>query len=272
MTVPVVGRSVLVRARILTDDCPLWRLILATAERAHVPRARDGPRMGGLAATSDRVTLLLPCSFRGPSLNGVTSATTMDSSTVVVPERPTGDLPIAGTSYAVRCPKLKLWMTVLEHQKQSRARQALEPQIERVYERFIELNQAGVGEGEEVDKLLNQLSVLQNACGQSPNTLQLADIFLDFLGTCIIDKKQSERLSALYHSNDGDVDMPHLVIAVDHLNVLFQGWLYDQADFVGMEPPEIPERPAPNRAARRAKQPADPATSTPRKRASSRTR
>lgn len=183
------------------------------------------------------------------SLIGVTAndATTFDSASVTVPDRPVGIVTIAGKDYQLRCPKLRVWMAMIERQEDYEAGQALKPHIQEIYRK---LNQSP-GEDERV-KLIEQYSVLQPSFARSPTALQLAELLLDFLCSCMLDKSDADTLRKSYNSEDGGCDIPHLRVALDDMDDVFSAWLDDQSNLVGVNRPELVERPQPvNREERR---------------------
>lgn len=183
------------------------------------------------------------------SLTGVTTeaATTFDSAAVTVPDRPTGTITIAGRDYSMRCPKLRVWMAIIERQEDYEAAQAIKPHIQTIYRKLS----SNVAE-EERNKLIEQYGVLQPTFSQAPTALQLAELLLEFMCSCMIERTDAEDLRAAYISDDGPCDIPHLRMALDDMDETFSSWLDDQADFVGVQRPELPERPEPaNREQRR---------------------
>lgn len=174
-------------------------------------------------------------------------ATTFDSGSVAVTERPVGVVTIAGRDYEVRCPKLRVWISMIERQEDYEAAQALKPHIQEIYRKLA----ASPGE-EERNKLIEQYAVIQPTYSQAPTALQLADQLLDFLCSCMTDRSGADALRQSYTSDEGRCDIPHLRLALDDMDVVFSAWLDDQSDFVGVKRPEPPERPQPaNREQRR---------------------
>lgn len=174
------------------------------------------------------------------------SVSAFDSAAVTVPDRPTATLTIADREYEVRCPKLRVWMSVIERQEDYEAGTALKPHVQELY-----LKLAQHPSDEERDKLIDQYRTLQPVYSAAPTVLQLATYLLDFLCSCMIDRADAQTLSEAYNTDDGDVDIPHLRRALDEMDSAFADWLDAQADFVGVQRPELPE-PVPNRAAKRA--------------------
>lgn len=173
--------------------------------------------------------------------------TTFDSAAVPVPDRPVGIVSIAGTDYELRCPKLRVWMAIIERQEDYDSGQALKPHIHEIYRKLAQ----SPGD-EERNKLIEQYGVLQPTFAQAPTALQLADMLLDFLCSCMTDRAKSDHLRRAYVSDDGPCDIPHLRMALDEMDEIFSKWLDEQADTVGVIRPELPERPQPvNREARR---------------------
>lgn len=149
----------------------------------------------------------------------------------------------------MRCPKLRVWMAVIERQEDYDAGQALKPHVQEMY-----LKLAQQPSDEERDKLIDQYKTIQPVFAQAPTVLQLAAFLLDFLASCMVDPQQGQVLSEAYNTNDGAVDIPHLRRALDDMDENFADWLDEQADFVGVRRPELPERPEPvaNRTEKRA--------------------
>lgn len=173
--------------------------------------------------------------------------TTFDSAAVPVPERPVGLVDIAGRQFEMRCPKLRVWMAMIERQEDYDAGQALKPHIQEIYRKLAQ----SPGD-EERNKLIEQYSVIQPTFSQAPTALQLADLLLDFLCSCMVNRSEADVLRQSYSSDDGGCDIPHLRLALDEMDEVFSSWLDDQADLVGVKRPEPVERPEPiNRAARR---------------------
>lgn len=172
-----------------------------------------------------------------------------DSSDTTTSDRPTATFDIAGRTYEMRCPKMRVWMAVMERQEDYESGQVLKPHVQDIYLRL-----ATDPSVEERDKLLAQLGTVQSVFSQAPTVLQLASFFLDFLASCMVDPKDAQALAEAYNSNDGAVDIPHLRLALDDMDSKFADWLDEQADLVGVRRPELPERPEParNRADRRA--------------------
>jgi hypothetical protein len=172
-----------------------------------------------------------------------------DSAAVTVPDRPTATFTIGGREYKMRCPKLRVWMAVIERQEDYDAGQALKPHIQELY---TQLAKRPIGE--ERDKLIEQYKTIQPVYSQAPTALQLATFLLDFLANCMIEADDRQALSEAYHTDDGPVDIPDLRRALDEMDEVFADWLDAQSDFVGVQRPELPERPEPvaNRADRRA--------------------
>jgi hypothetical protein len=169
------------------------------------------------------------------------NATTFDSAAVTVAERPVGVITIAGDKYEVRCPKLRVWIAMIERQEDYDAGQALKPHIQEIYRKLA----ASPGD-EERAKLIEQYSIIQPTYGQAPTALQLADLLLDFLCACMINRDAADALRRSYTSDEGGCDIPHLRVALDDMD---SAWLDDQSDLVGVK---RPEPPAPvNREARR---------------------
>lgn len=178
----------------------------------------------------------------------VNDATTFDSAAVTVAERPVGVVNIAGTDYQMRCPKLRVWIAMIERQEDYDGGQALKPHIQEIYRK---LNQSP-GE-EERTKLIEQYSILQPTYARAPTALQLAELLLDFLCACMLDRSSAEALRQSYNNDDGGCDIPHLRVALDDMDAVFSQWLDDQSNLVGVTRPEPVERPVPvNREARRA--------------------
>lgn len=177
----------------------------------------------------------------------VKDATRFDSAAVTVTERPVGVVNIAGRDYEVRCPKLRVWIAMIERQEDYDAGQALKPHIQEIYRKLAQ----GPGD-EERNKLIEQYAVIQPTYSQAPTALQLADLLLDFLCSCMTDRASADALRQSYASDEGGCDIPHLRLAIDDMDEVFAGWLDDQSDLVGVNRPEPPERPQPaNREARR---------------------
>lgn len=178
----------------------------------------------------------------------VNDATTFDSTAVTVAERPVGVVNIAGTDYEMRCPKLRVWIAMIERQEDYDGGQALKPHIQEIYRK---LNQSP-GE-EERNKLIEQYSIIQPTFSRAPTALQLADLLLDFLCACMVNKTGAETLRQSYNNDDGGCDIPHLRLALDDMDNVFSQWLDDQSNLVGVTRPEPVERPQPaNREERRA--------------------
>lgn len=182
------------------------------------------------------------------SLIGVTikDVTTYDSADVTVPDRPVGPVNIAGMDFEMRCPKLRVWMAIIERQEDYDAAQALKPHILDFYRKL-----AQDPSDEERTKLIEQYSVLHPTYSQAPTALQLADLLLEFLCSCMTNREDAEKLRRAYTDDDGPCDIPHLRIALDDMDEIFSAWLDDQADTVGVKRPAL-EKPEPaNRQARR---------------------
>lgn len=174
-----------------------------------------------------------------------TATTTYDSAAVTVPERPVGTVVVAGTPYEMRCPKLRVWIAIIERQEDYDAGQALKPHILEIYRKLAQ----SPGQ-EERDKLIEQYAILQPTYTQAPTALQLAELLLDFLCSCMVDRSAADALRLSYNSDDG-CDIPHLRLALDDMDEVFSQWLDDQSDFVGVNRPEPPAKPEP--AARTAR-------------------
>lgn len=172
------------------------------------------------------------------------NATTFDSAAVTVAERPVGVVTIAGEDYKVRCPKLRVWIAMIERQEDYDAGQAIKPHIQEIYRKLAQ----SPGD-EERSKLIEQYSILQPTYGQAPTALQLADLLLDFLCACITNRDAADALRRSYASDEGGCDIPHLRVALDDMDDVFSAWLDDQSDLVGVKRPEPPQ-PV-NREARR---------------------
>jgi hypothetical protein len=189
--------------------------------------------------------------------------TAFDSSSVIVAERPVGVITIAGREYKIRCPKLRVWIAMIERQEDYDAGQALKPHIQEIYRKLS----ASPGE-EERGKLIEQYSVIQPTFGRAPTALQLAELLLDFLCSCMTDKSSADELRTSYNDDGGECDIPHLRLALDEMDEVFSTWIDEQSDLVGVARPEPVERPEPvNREARRATARKKPATKAGTKRA-----
>lgn len=180
------------------------------------------------------------------SLIGVTTdATTFDSAAVTVADRPVGVVSIAGRAYEMRCPKLRVWMTMIERMEDYESAQALKPHIQEIYRKLTQ----SPGD-EERNKLIEHYAVLQPTFAQAPTALQLADHMLDFLANCMTNRAEAEALRRSYSDDTGGCDIPHLRLALDEMDEIFAAWLDEQSDVVGVKRPEPAERAEPNRTAR----------------------
>jgi hypothetical protein len=163
------------------------------------------------------------------------NTTTFDSAAVTATERPVGIITVAGQDYEVRCPKLRVWMAMIERQEDYDTGQALKPHILDIYRKLAQ----SPGD-EERAKLIEQYSILQPNFSQAPTALQLAELLLDFLCACMTNKEAAEALRRSYASDEGGCDIPHLRVALDDMDEVFSAWLDDQSDLVGVNRPEPP--------------------------------
>jgi hypothetical protein len=204
----------------------------------------------GLPRLADRFSLI------GVTTNDVT---TFESADVAVAERPTVTLTIAGAEYEVQCPKLRVWMGVIDRQEDYNAGQAFKPHIQELYQKL-----AGEVSDEERVTLLDQFRTMQPVFAQAPTMLQLSASLLEFLCSCMVSTVDADRLRAGYLNDNGPVDIPHLRRALDEMDSAFEDWLEAQAEFVGVKKPELPPRPEPaNRADRRAQSRRSPSGKQP---------
>jgi hypothetical protein len=169
-----------------------------------------------------------------------TDATTFDSAAVTIAERPTGVVNIAGRDYEVRCPKLRVWMRMIERMEDYEGAQSLKPHIQELYRKLTQ-NPSD----DERNKLIEQYSVLQPTYGQAPSALRLADEMLEFLCSCITDRSKADELRKSYADEEGGCDIPHLRLALEDMDEVFTAWLDEQSDVVGVKRPEPVERPEP---------------------------
>ena len=170
------------------------------------------------------------------------------SGDVSVSKRPSASFPIGDAEYELRCPKLRVWMAVIERQEDYEAGQSLKPHVQELVRR---LSDTDARDDEERTRLLEQYKTVQPVFAQAPTALQLADYLLDFLASCATSPDQRQRMFEQYHSNEGSIDIPHLRTAVNAMDTAFTAWLDEQADIVGVRRPELPEPQPVNRAARR---------------------
>lgn len=177
------------------------------------------------------------------------NSTAFVSSDFEVPDRPTGELVIAGVTYEVRCPKLRLWMEMVQRQEDYQAGIAFKPQIQRI---VSELNAINVraeerrgrltpDEEAESRKLVEQYTALQPVLTSAPNALQYAEILLDFISKCLLDQAQAAVIRSSYFNDHNGIDIPHLRHALDDMESQFADWFDSEADSIGVQRPELPE-------------------------------
>lgn len=159
---------------------------------------------------------------------------------MLVAERPIGVVSIAGRDYQMRCPKLRVWMAMIERMEDYESAQSVKPHIQEIYRKLTQSPS-----DEERNKLIEQYSVLQPAYSQAPTALRLADMMLDFLCNCMIERPEADKLRRSYSDDDGGCDIPHLRLALDEMDEIFTTWLDEQSDVVGVKRPEPAERPEP---------------------------